>query len=890
MLQRRTLKARRGAVLPLVALCMVALIGLMALAIDIGMVAVARSQCQNAADSGAMAGARTMSGNSTNNYNLSAVPGQALTAASTNQVMNNFVSVDLANVSNPNASTYSSGQVTVEVGSYAYIYNDADPSKEGFQIAIPRTDTAEPYSTVRTTVTSNSALGFGRVFGMSTFNASATATAVHRPRDVMIIMDLSGSMRFQSLPGTPMSGSQAAPSSGNARTRSLNPESVFPQYGHYSDISGAALQKTTGVATTTNEFVDPSNISSTQNSGPPICADFYQNAVGVQASAANVAFTRASDAYNTAPGGDDFLKVTLDAGASYAQRVYEFNSNSSTTNPKFETKGYGGYRASYNGYTQGPGYWGKTFWIWPPAPRGPSVLNPPSSITNTSYAWHNNQSLDWRQRFFVAVNTSTSVPSWVNHNTILFDSTGLKAPGTNTTVTENGSNVTYTYRINYAAILYWLNGLNPKPFPSTLQGGRIRYYSAIPDGTDTTLNNRWWTTATTSLANDQRFWKEYIDFVLGFTPAAGANSYNRTIGGVQVSALIGNGDYFTPTGYTYQISQRPQPQPSPSNPGAPYTSGTTGAHQSGSTSYYENSTTSAKASVGATTVPVNSLASAPVANQNYATFANNTASPYKITNSSKTSLNISPALGATMPSSTTVQVYASNNAVGVTAVSLSGLTSATTANSDYVGFKSNTTNLYQVTNSSTSSLSLSTALVSALALTGDSVQVYASNGAVGATKISVTGLSQAPTVNRDYMVIAGDTANPYLITAVSTFGSNYVLTISPGLASAVKISGATVDVYSPYMDYKDNPVRPRHQFWFGPMTMVDWLGNYNLHTLANSQPHHWWPGNVHEAHAWACKVGIQTAIDDIKNNHPNDFVGLTFFSNPKTSNSGSGHH
>jgi hypothetical protein len=78
------------------------------------------------------------------------------------------------------------------------------------------------------------------------------------------------------------------------------------------------------------------------------------------------------------------------------------------------------------------------------------------------------------------------------------------------------------------------------------------------------------------------------------------------------------------------------------------------------------------------------------------------------------------------------------------------------------------------------------------------------------------------------------------------------------------------------VDYDDNPLRPRHQFWFGPMTFVDFLGNYNTQRF-------WWPGNCHEAQAWACKVGIQTAIDDIKNNHPGDFIALAFFSNPLNS-------
>jgi hypothetical protein len=117
------------------------------------------------------------------------------------------------------------------------------------------------------------------------------------------------------------------------------------------------------------------------------------------------------------------------------------------------------------------------------------------------------------------------------------------------------------------------------------------------------------------------------------------------------------------------------------------------------------------------------------------------------------------------------------------------------------------------------------------------------------------------------------------------------MTLNVALAANVA-NGATVNFWNamPYVDYNDCPMRPRHQFWFGPMTFVDWLGNYNLSTGTGGGPHHWWPGNCHEAHAWACKAGIQSAIDDIKNNHPNDYVGMTFFSAPMNSRTAIGHH
>src|SRR5436189_298458 len=83
------------------------------------------------------------------------------------------------------------GQITVKVGKYAYMYNDSNPSQEGFQILWGNTDATEPYSAVRTTINFQGNLAFARLFGMNTFNTTANATAVHRPRDVMIIMDLS---------------------------------------------------------------------------------------------------------------------------------------------------------------------------------------------------------------------------------------------------------------------------------------------------------------------------------------------------------------------------------------------------------------------------------------------------------------------------------------------------------------------------------------------------------------------------------------------------------------------------------------------------------------------------------------------------------------------------
>ena len=66
---RRINPCRRGTILPLLAISLIALLGFVALAIDVGMMAIARTQCQNAADCAALTGARTLSGDQATNDN-----------------------------------------------------------------------------------------------------------------------------------------------------------------------------------------------------------------------------------------------------------------------------------------------------------------------------------------------------------------------------------------------------------------------------------------------------------------------------------------------------------------------------------------------------------------------------------------------------------------------------------------------------------------------------------------------------------------------------------------------------------------------------------------------------------------------------------------------------
>lgn len=422
----------RGLIVPILAVAMVALLGFVALAIDIGMIAVARTQSQNAADAAAMAGARGLNGDTGSGYNQAVAKAGAVTAAQSGTIQGKPIAAS---------------QVSVQVGSYTYDYGQSK-----FVPNVPAAASDTP-NLMTATVTATGRNILGRLMGSSAFNISSKATAVHRPRDVAIILDMSGSMRFDSLLGIPYGNT--------ARTQSNNPDPIYPKFGHYSS-SSAGLQSTTP-STVGGDSYGLANISVATAAGDPIVADFYQNALGATPVPA---FTAASDNYATAPDGDTPLVAyrSTNYGTTLQQITNGASFNGYTPTP---FNGYTGPTVpEFKGYTRGPGSWGKTFFIWPPDPG--------------KLSGH----FDWRQKFFGTTD-----------NTKLWDSSGSwRAPSST------------TYTINYSNILAWIKA-SPNPFPNQLRAGRILYYSAIPNSISTS--------SYPPSDLNQRFWKEYIDYVIG---------------------------------------------------------------------------------------------------------------------------------------------------------------------------------------------------------------------------------------------------------------------------------------------------------------------------------------------------------------------------------------
>ena len=276
---------------------------------------------------------------------------------------------------------------------------------------------------------------------------------------------------------------------------------VYPLWGHYARRQ-PELQE---AAQPGSPYLD-ANISWTTSDGrPPICKDFYTNSTGTPA------FSYASTTYCTTPGGDVPVKSNINTATTYAQTVAQVlnlsgtitNSTSDTT---WETKGYAGFHLTtgtsgkFNGYTLGPGYWGETFFIWPPDP------------TN-----------DWRTKYFTFT-TNTGNPSGKPDNVVLWSTSQLcngrrQAPA--------------GYQINYTNILNFI--INSRPmFPSQLQSGRIVYYTQIP----TSISTSTW--PPTDL--NQRFWKDYIDYVLGVIADSVGRQRLSTVINSGGTGLTGYGD------------------------------------------------------------------------------------------------------------------------------------------------------------------------------------------------------------------------------------------------------------------------------------------------------------------------------------------------------------
>ncbi|MFO0891495.1 MAG: pilus assembly protein TadG-related protein [Isosphaeraceae bacterium] len=445
---------REGSITPLIAIGLVGLCGAVALAVDVGRIAVAKLECQSAADVAAMAGARSLNGIMP--QDLSSATANAQTAAARYAVMGQPITA---------------ADLEVRHGTYRY-----DRTAKAFNPAFDL-QSGENYNLTKVTVNKSAPTTFARAFGVTMFHVAATATAAHRPRDICIVLDYSGSMNNESdLWNNEGYLDNGKSSSSNPNNTSNNRETVYPKFGHYSNEKN--YSNYTNYANLLSPVADGSNpLTGDPRIGkcnasipalgvPAMVNDFWSNGRGDSGAGAFAPVPdSALDAYNRA-GGDNYLfkKNT----STFANTLSEA-LGSTSRNSAFENEGYKSITTNdFSGFTLGPRYWGKTFFVWPP-----------------------DKVSDWRQKFF-----------GTSDNTKLWDSSG------------NWRDPSGYYTINYKNILDWIKNTGPNPFPSRLRSGNILYYDQIPSDVPSSAYTH--SNLNTAIGDaNQRFWKEYIDYMVG---------------------------------------------------------------------------------------------------------------------------------------------------------------------------------------------------------------------------------------------------------------------------------------------------------------------------------------------------------------------------------------
>ncbi|MDY3562860.1 Tad domain-containing protein [Gemmata sp. JC673] len=642
-------RGRRGTILPLLGVCLIGLFAFVALAVDLGMLAVSRTQSQNGADVAALVGTRTLNNRDGVAYNN--LPA-AVTAAQASVTSNPHLSANFV-----------SGQVSkMEVGQYLY-----DPTSQTFQVqnwtqvtggGAMSAPGGNSWTAMRVTLGVSQPTYFMRVFGVNSMPSGAVATAVYRPRDIAFVLDMTGSMAFSS---TFNSGNAQGSSNDN---QSMNPDPLAPKAGHYTSVQ-SRIVATTNLANSSNEALPRNNFTITTPGGPPIVRSYYYDPSnwGTPSTVASPVTTKGDGSANLLPafhrwsppesGGDsdnyvaptyDFTgynpfhkgdetspkgptpapdtygtmtdasgltytgdrwrrrdgridKTTTDWSSSSNQAAYHaadllgYGSAAPTANkgantpfatnsgawldfrdPVWEMYGYdldivkyrtarGGsnnfplnpatYLAStglgvlsnilvptadrFVGYSMGPGYWGKTFYIWPPDPRTP-VGNP----GDAGYV-----AGDWRRRYFYNI-SGGALDAQNDNNTT--NTAGTSDP-INSVVLNTGTSgqtINSAAVVNYAAVLKWIKS-GPQVLPPNLRAGRVVYYTSIPDDVNTA-------TGTAAQKLDKGFWKLYIDYVLGIGSYTGAGNLYGAADSWSASAASVTASDMTTYRFTWEVS------------------------------------------------------------------------------------------------------------------------------------------------------------------------------------------------------------------------------------------------------------------------------------------------------------------------------------------------
>jgi len=176
---RKHIKRRRGVIVVLAALLLVTMLGMIAFAVDVGYLSLVRTQLQAAADATALAAASSTS----------------LSRAEMEAVAQRYASANVA------------GGRSIQLSNSDVEYGTWDTDTRTFVAS------AQAGNAVRVTVRNDASTGgetalfFGRIFGLASVAQQASAVATCNPRDIAFVVDLSGSMNDDTDPSYSTSSS-----------------------------------------------------------------------------------------------------------------------------------------------------------------------------------------------------------------------------------------------------------------------------------------------------------------------------------------------------------------------------------------------------------------------------------------------------------------------------------------------------------------------------------------------------------------------------------------------------------------------------------------------------------------------------------------------------------
>jgi hypothetical protein len=810
---------RHGTIATLLALTMVIVVGFLGLAIDLGMLAIAKTQTQQAADLAALTAARTLNGNSTGNYNQSAATTNAQNILTYNNILGQSIPSSL---------------LTLTYGSYDY-----NQSTQAFVANYPPTS-GVPTTAVAATVTTTSLQGaFSKIFGNQFLpNVTATAQAVHRPRDVALVMDLSGSMRLGTVLGFDF----------YTQTRTTNnPDPLVPAFGQYS--SGSANLQYTGANRSSgvdNYTILPTN-TTVGNSSYTLTYinSFYQNAAyastlirafdsytSTNGGVTWVAPTGGASpvlppaSYATTPGGDVPLFVKGSA-TTYAQNVNQvLNQTGNTRNPTWELDGYSNYangsisnwsstgqasyptagvpmpNGSFAGWTKGPGYYGKTFFIWPPDPRAPFYTGKNSNWSTAAQDATQIKQFLMDFGYTAADFNCTSVATTLSANI---------TKTTSTSITVNSS-------ANFPSVPFLVVVGSSANNAATVAPNEIMKVTAVSGTTWTVVRGQNGTTAATASSGTN------VGLLTG-PPLYGIYGVSSTTGSQTWPWAAGDTGSGTTAGTLSNYLVNNVYQPGPSNQ---LLVTTNAAFQSIMRLYNWNYVIDTTGMANGYATPCDWRVRFFGTDNNTLLFASNG------------SLNL--------PSSTTYTI--NYNEI------LRWLTQTTDPFPQQM--RSGRVKYYG---------SIPTAITGTWPNYGSTDQRFWA-GFID----YVLGFQQ--TAAGVYMDISGINSS----NAMAGYGADFswgtiAINAEPAAGTA-------------YMNYQDNPARPKLRFWFSPIMMVDFLHNMNMSENQLTNFFLMTPGNSYEAPLYTCKQAFVAAISTMQTNHPNDWMTIIPYSWPRTASSG----